>query len=37
MRFPIDVVNLGRITCRLRGIFAYIAWKSPFSPSVFWL
>jgi len=29
--------NHGRITYRLRDIFASRGWKSPFSPTVFWL
>jgi len=29
--------NRDRITCRLRDIFAHRGWKSPFSPTVFWL
>jgi len=29
--------NRGCITYQLRDIFAYIGWKSSFSPTVFWL
>jgi len=29
--------NHGRTTYRLRDIFANRGWKSPFSPTVFWL